>query len=61
MILAAADEFSIDLPASMLVGDKATDIEAAVAAGVGTKELVAHPPGGVQALLARMSARGYHG
>lgn len=40
MILAAAAEFAIDLSASVLIGDKASDIEAAVAAGVGSSRLV---------------------
>lgn len=35
MILQAADEFGVDLAASVLVGDMATDIQAGVAAGVG--------------------------
>jgi D-glycero-D-manno-heptose 1,7-bisphosphate phosphatase len=35
MILQAAAEFDIDLPRSILVGDKETDVQAGVAAGVG--------------------------
>lgn len=35
MILQAVDEFGVDLTRSMLVGDKETDIQAGVAAGVG--------------------------
>ena len=35
MILAAADDLNIDLADSILVGDKASDIEAGMAAGVG--------------------------
>jgi D-glycero-D-manno-heptose 1,7-bisphosphate phosphatase len=36
MILKAAAELSLDLPRSILIGDKASDIEAGQAAGVGT-------------------------
>lgn len=39
MILKAAEEFGIDLSRSVLVGDKITDIQAGVAAGVGTNLL----------------------
>jgi len=39
MILQAAREFQLDLSRSMLVGDKATDIAAGVAAGVGCNVL----------------------
>jgi D-glycero-D-manno-heptose 1,7-bisphosphate phosphatase len=35
MILKARDELGIDLPASVLIGDKETDIQAGKAAGVG--------------------------
>src|SRR5262249_8626281 len=35
MILQAAQEFDIELKSSVLVGDKATDIQAGIAAGVG--------------------------
>jgi len=35
MILQAAEEFNVDLARSVLVGDKKTDIQAGVAAGVG--------------------------
>jgi D-glycero-D-manno-heptose 1,7-bisphosphate phosphatase len=35
MILQAAKEFEVDLGRSILVGDKSTDIEAGVAAGIG--------------------------
>lgn len=47
MILRAAREHSLDLRRSILVGDKATDIEAGRAAGVGCCVLVqtGHPPG----------------
>ena len=46
MILRAAREHSLDLPQSILVGDKASDIEAGRAAGVGCCVLVltGHPP-----------------
>jgi D-glycero-D-manno-heptose 1,7-bisphosphate phosphatase len=40
MIFAARDEFSLDLDASALVGDRWTDIEAGVAAGVGTNVMI---------------------
>jgi D-glycero-D-manno-heptose 1,7-bisphosphate phosphatase len=36
MILQAAKEYGVDLATSVLVGDKASDIEAGMAAGVGT-------------------------
>lgn len=58
MLLAASAEFSIDLSASMLIGDKASDIKAATAAGIGRSELVADPLRGLQALLARLIAQG---
>ena len=35
MILQAAQEFNIDLPRSILIGDKESDIQAGIAAGVG--------------------------
>lgn len=40
MILRARDELGLDLGASVLVGDKETDIEAGINAGVGTTILV---------------------
>lgn len=40
MILRAAEELGADLPASILVGDKGSDIQAARAAGVGRAFLV---------------------
>ncbi len=40
MILAARDEWSIDLSKSVLIGDKPSDIDAGIAAGVGTNLLV---------------------
>ena len=40
VILQARDEFNLDLPASCLVGDKCTDIEAGLAAGVGRNFLL---------------------
>jgi D-glycero-D-manno-heptose 1,7-bisphosphate phosphatase len=45
MILRAAAEHSLDLPRSVLVGDKTTDVEAGRAAGVGCCVLVrsGHP------------------
>lgn len=42
MILAARDEFGLDLAASTLIGDRETDIEAGTRAGVGRNLLV--PP-----------------
>ena len=42
MILAAARDFDLELPASMLLGDKPSDIAAGHAAGVGT--LIELPP-----------------
>lgn len=36
MILQAAQDYDIDLSASILIGDKESDIEAGIAAGVGT-------------------------
>jgi D-glycero-D-manno-heptose 1,7-bisphosphate phosphatase len=35
MLIKARDEFDIDLPASVLIGDKDSDIEAGRKAGVG--------------------------
>jgi len=40
MILAAQAEWSIDLSKSVLIGDKPSDIDAGIAAGVGTNLLV---------------------
>lgn len=40
MLLRAAAQHGIDLPASMLVGDKGSDIEAGLRAGVGTNVLL---------------------
>ena len=40
MLLAAAARFDLDLHASWMVGDKPSDMEAAAAAGVGTRHLV---------------------
>lgn len=44
MILQAAEEFGVDLARSVLVGDKETDIQAGIAAGVGCN-LLYHPLG----------------
>ena len=41
MILQAAAEFDVDLPMSVLIGDKETDVRAGVAAGVGCNLLLA--------------------
>lgn len=51
MILAAAEAFKIDLTRSVLIGDKPTDIEAAVAAGIGRTKLVADAAPQLPALL----------
>lgn len=40
MLLQAQKELNIDLAASYMVGDKIEDMQAAAAAGVGTKVLV---------------------
>ena len=40
MILQARDDFGLDLPASVLVGDKESDIEAGLRAGVGANVLL---------------------
>lgn len=45
MIIQATLEFEVDLGRSVLVGDKATDIEAGVAAGVGCNLLFIHSAG----------------
>ena len=42
MILKARDELGLDLAASALVGDRETDIRAAIAAGVRSKLLIPH-------------------
>jgi D-glycero-D-manno-heptose 1,7-bisphosphate phosphatase len=42
MILAAAQDYNLDLRSSVLIGDKVTDIEAGIAAGVGCNILY-HP------------------
>lgn len=44
MILQAAQEFGVDLSASVLLGDNETDIQAGLAAGVG-RNLLFCPPG----------------
>ena len=40
MLLAAKEKWSIDMKASLMVGDKVGDMQAAQAAGVGTRILV---------------------
>src|SRR5262249_57206022 len=40
MLLRARDDFGLDLESSMLIGDKLTDVDAALAAGVGTRILL---------------------
>ena len=49
MIRQAVDEHDVDLAGSVLVGDRQTDIEAGIAAGVGCNIL--YSPAGDQALL----------
>ncbi|MBF0260917.1 MAG: HAD family hydrolase [Magnetococcales bacterium] len=44
MILQAARELDLDLAGSLLVGDRLSDIQAAVAAGVGRALLLVRPP-----------------
>lgn len=45
MILLAKDELNLDLPNSILIGDKVSDIQAGISAGVGTNLLFSkHPP-----------------
>lgn len=41
MILDARDEFQVDLSSSIIIGDNLTDIEAGLAAGIGTRILFA--------------------
>ncbi len=48
MILQAADEFCIDLPGSVLLGDRETDMQAGIAAGVGRNLL--YRPSSIQHL-----------
>lgn len=40
MLIAAAERFALDMPASWMIGDKPSDLEAAAAAGVGQRILV---------------------
>lgn len=54
MILAARDELGIDLTSSILIGDRASDIEAGAAAGVGTLVLIGNrcpAPGAVASAM----------
>jgi D-glycero-D-manno-heptose 1,7-bisphosphate phosphatase len=39
MILQAAEEFAVDLPRSVLLGDSETDVQAGIAAGIGSNLL----------------------
>ena len=55
MILQAAEEFDIDLASSLVVGDKETDIQAGVAAGVGCN-LLYLPLGSVEEVETAASA-----
>lgn len=50
MVLDAAAEHRLDLPASAMIGDKITDIQAARAAGVGTRILLAGSAAEIAAL-----------
>lgn len=43
MILSAAKKYSVDLSASLLVGDKLSDIQAAEAAGISSAYLIDNP------------------
>ncbi len=45
MILQAAREFDIDLSHSLLIGDKISDINAGIAAGIGLNLIFTHPFG----------------
>lgn len=45
MLLAAAERFGLDMPASWLVGDKPSDLEAAATAGVGHRYLLERADG----------------
>ena len=47
MILQAAREYNLDLSRSVLVGDKASDVQAGVSAGVGCN-LLYRPPGSLE-------------
>lgn len=44
MILAASEELHLDLTQSWLIGDAQRDIEAAIAAGIGSRALRVQPP-----------------
>ena len=44
MILRASDDFCVDIGGSLLIGDKASDIEAGVAAGIGRNLLFSPAP-----------------
>lgn len=55
MLLQAAEEFGVDLAGSVLVGDKETDIQAGIAAGVGCNLLYA-PSGPDAAIETKASA-----
>jgi len=48
MLLRARADFNLDMTASVLIGDKESDIEAAQAAGVGTKILLHSGTAGVE-------------
>jgi len=56
MILQAATDLGLDLPASALIGDKPSDIVAAAAAGVGLRILVGTADAGNGALAHRVVA-----
>jgi D-glycero-D-manno-heptose 1,7-bisphosphate phosphatase len=42
MLLEAKNEFELDLSESILIGDKASDIEAGISAGVSTNLYLSH-------------------
>lgn len=56
MLLAAAERFGLDMQASWMIGDKPSDLEAAVGAGAGHRHLLEHASGLPDAarVLARM-------
>ncbi|OOY42142.1 hypothetical protein BOV92_14175 [Solemya velum gill symbiont] len=47
MILQAAQDLKLDLDRSFLIGDKSSDIEAGMAAGVGNNFLLSSEPEGL--------------
>jgi D-glycero-D-manno-heptose 1,7-bisphosphate phosphatase len=57
MILHAARDFDLDLRRSVLVGDKESDIQAGVAAGVGCNVLYCPESGGVKSSTATLASQ----